>query len=338
MSFAISISESSERPKYEQIIHSIVSGIESNNIRSNERLPSINELSELHDIARDTVEKAYKELKRRGIIVSVPGKGYYKKENDQAFQFKVLFLAPEMNMYIRQIIDAFNGAMGSNSAVNFVSYGNDFQTFKRALVSFQNHSTHVFVIPNFGLDEEQAKALLNQVPKHKLAFLDRKMNGITGEYASVCQNWEKEIYQILATLEVPKNGFHTLKLVCPPTAHVLRDLLRGFQRFCIDHNLLGKLVSRVDQETVRPGELFVVVKDEDLIELAKKIDGSGCKAGKEIGVLAFNDNPMKEVLLNGITVIAPNYSYTGERVARMLLNNERIQEESPCYFLRRTSL
>ena len=95
MSFAISLSDSSSRPKYEQIIHSIVSGIESNNIRSNERLPSINEMSEMYDIARDTVEKAYKELKKRGIIISVPGKGYYKKDSGQAVQYRVLFWPPK---------------------------------------------------------------------------------------------------------------------------------------------------------------------------------------------------------------------------------------------------
>lgn len=338
MSFAISISESSERPKYEQIIHSIVSGIESNNIRSNERLPSINELSELHDIARDTVEKAYKELKRRGIIVSIPGKGYYKKESGQAFQFKILFLAPDMNMYVRQIIDAFRSVAGDESNINFVPYGNDFQSFKRSFLALHNQVTHVFVVPNFGLDEEQAKSLLNQLPKHKLVVLDRKVNGLTGDFVSICQNWEKEIYQVLSTLEPAKNGFGTLKLVCPPTAHVLRDILRGFQRYCIDSNLLGKLVPRLEQDTLQEGDLYIVVKDEDLIELSKKIERTGFKPGKHIGVLAFNDNPMKEVLLNGITVIAPNYAYAGERVARMLLNNERIQEESPCYFLRRTSL
>lgn len=338
MSFAISLSDSSSRPKYEQIIHSIVSGIESNNIRSNERLPSINEMSEMYDIARDTVEKAYKELKKRGIIISVPGKGYYKKDSDQAVQYRVLFLAPEMNLYVKQVIDAFNGSMGNHGNVQFVAYGNDFQTFKKALLAQQNGVTHIFVVPNFGLDEELAKALLHQIPKHKLAILDRKVNGLSGEFISIHQNWEKELHQTLTRLEAHLSPFKTPKLVCPSNAHLLRDLLRGFQRFCIDHNLQGRLVARIESETVAEGDLYVVVRDEDLMELARKLEQSGLKAGKDVGIVAINDNLVKEKLLNGITVMAPNYAYTGERLARMILNNEYAQEECPCYFLRRSSL
>ena len=40
-------------------------------------LPSINQLSHDYKVSRDTVFKAFIDLKERGIIDSTPGKGYY---------------------------------------------------------------------------------------------------------------------------------------------------------------------------------------------------------------------------------------------------------------------
>ena len=40
-------------------------------------LPSINKLSREYQVSRDTVFKAFIDLKDRGIIDSTPGKGYY---------------------------------------------------------------------------------------------------------------------------------------------------------------------------------------------------------------------------------------------------------------------
>lgn len=64
-------------PKYRQIIQSIVKDIERGILKKDDQLPSINELFFEYDIAKDTVEKAYRELKEDGIITSVRGKGYF---------------------------------------------------------------------------------------------------------------------------------------------------------------------------------------------------------------------------------------------------------------------
>jgi DNA-binding transcriptional regulator YhcF (GntR family) len=338
MPCVIHINEASNRPKYEQIVHSIVHGIESNVIRADERLPSINEVSEQYDIARDTVEKAYKELKRRGIIVSVPGKGYYKKEGGLHSQYRVMFLAPEMSMQVRQITDAMQETLGEQVLINFIAYGNCFQTFKRMMAAHQDNVSHIAVVPNFGLDEEQAKSLLNQVPKHKLIVLDRKISGIVGAFTCIAHNWEKEIYDALSAMSRQIGRFTALKLVCPSNSHILKDILRGFQRFCVDLNKVGKLVVRMETETVSEGDFYLVLKDEDLLALSKKLDGAGLKPKTDVGIMAINDNAVKEVLLNGISVLGPNYSYLGERMAQMIRKDATIQEECPCYFLQRGSL
>lgn len=75
--YKLKLNTSDKTPKYKQIIESVISDIERNVLKKNEQLPSISELSEEYYLARDTVEKAYRELRERGFITSVQGKGYY---------------------------------------------------------------------------------------------------------------------------------------------------------------------------------------------------------------------------------------------------------------------
>ena len=64
-------------PIYKQIAQSIGKQIEKGVLKKDFLLPSINIFSDEHAVARDTVERAYKELKKQGYITSVSGKGFY---------------------------------------------------------------------------------------------------------------------------------------------------------------------------------------------------------------------------------------------------------------------
>ena len=76
MSKDLKINDQSEVPKYMQVIDLIISDIESGIFKQGQKVPSINETSEELLISRDTVEKAYISLKKKGILLSVRGKGF----------------------------------------------------------------------------------------------------------------------------------------------------------------------------------------------------------------------------------------------------------------------
>ncbi len=64
-------------PIFLQIANAVISDIEKGVINKDFWLPSINIVSDQYSIARDIMERAYKELKKQGYITSVAGKGYY---------------------------------------------------------------------------------------------------------------------------------------------------------------------------------------------------------------------------------------------------------------------
>ncbi|WP_209125438.1 GntR family transcriptional regulator [Alkalihalobacillus sp. BA299] len=78
----VRIDPKSNVPLYEQIILQIKELRAKGIIQTNEKLPSVRELSSQIVINPNTVSKAYKELERQGIIVTIRGKGTFVAEGE----------------------------------------------------------------------------------------------------------------------------------------------------------------------------------------------------------------------------------------------------------------
>ena len=71
------IDKFSRKPIYEQVIEGIERDIVMGILREREQLPSIRELSALLGVNPNTIQKAFQELDRNGIIVSGQGRGCF---------------------------------------------------------------------------------------------------------------------------------------------------------------------------------------------------------------------------------------------------------------------
>jgi len=75
--FHFTVNPQSNLLKYQQLIDSINEAISRNLLRVGDMLPSVNQICNESSLSRDTVFKAYAELKNRGIVESVPNRGYF---------------------------------------------------------------------------------------------------------------------------------------------------------------------------------------------------------------------------------------------------------------------
>jgi DNA-binding FadR family transcriptional regulator len=81
------------------LANSIVKAVENSKFVKDFLLPSINEFSFRLEISRDTVEKAYRHLKKIGVINSVPGKGYYISNVDFKHKLKIFLLFNKLSAH-----------------------------------------------------------------------------------------------------------------------------------------------------------------------------------------------------------------------------------------------
>ena len=78
--------------------------------------------------------------------------------------------------------------------------------------------------------------------------------------------------------------------------------------------------------------------DESLVNLIKKISKTDFVLGKDIGLLSYDDNPLKELLAGGITVITRIFEKIGYQAADIILNKEKKQVINPLKVIIRKSL
>lgn len=71
------IDKFSRKPIYEQVVEGIERDIVMGILRDREQLPSIRELSAILGVNPNTIQKAFQELDRNGIIVSGQGRGCF---------------------------------------------------------------------------------------------------------------------------------------------------------------------------------------------------------------------------------------------------------------------
>ena len=79
----------SKKPKYKQIVAFIEEAISIGDLKKDDKLPSLNEIKNKYGLSRDTILTAFNELKNRGIIKSIAGKGYYVFSEDTKTSQKV---------------------------------------------------------------------------------------------------------------------------------------------------------------------------------------------------------------------------------------------------------
>ncbi len=80
----IIVTQASTLPIYEQILNQIRDQVVSGELREEEALPSIRALARELQVSVITTKRAYEELEKEGVIISIPGKGFYvcKQNND----------------------------------------------------------------------------------------------------------------------------------------------------------------------------------------------------------------------------------------------------------------
>ena len=72
------------RPFYEQVKDDLRRLVVTGAIQPGEKLPSVRELAGQLAINPNTIQRAYRELEAEGYIVSVPGKGSFAAQREQA--------------------------------------------------------------------------------------------------------------------------------------------------------------------------------------------------------------------------------------------------------------
>lgn len=332
----ICIDEDAITPKYQQIVSGILQSIRHERLQQGDMLPSINECSYVINAARDTVDKAYRELKKSGVVASHPGKGFFIRRTDITQPYQICLFFNRLSAHKKIIYDHFMEAMGDEASAVLFVYNDSLRTFRRMLAGQTNEFTHYVVIPHFTDAPDDAACILNAIPKHKLVILDKLPPGLHGNFAAVYQDFENDIYEALQSALHALSKYHTINLIFPANAYYPVCITKGFSNFCQDYAFTYNITPHIHAPI--PGHAFITLTEEHLVTLVERLVVSGFRAGHDIGIISYNDTPLKNIILNGITTISADFVTMSRTAAELIKTDSTKHFTVPSRLSGRTSI
>ena len=273
-----------------------------------------------------------------GALDSVPGKGYFIKSVEFRQKLKVFMLFNKLSAHKKIIYDSFVKALGDNVAIDFYIYNNNFTLFKKLLSGKTEEYSHYVIIPHFLEGGEKAHEVINTIPKEKLVLLGKMIPGVTGKFAAIYENFEKDIYHALEQARELLSKYSKLKIIFPEDNYYPAEIINGFVRFSQEYAFPFKVVHDISKEPIKEGEVYIILMEDDLVILIERILSLNLKIGKQVGVISYNETPLKKLILNGLTTISTDFRQMGTKAAQMVLNGSQEHFEVPFSLTRRSSL
>ena len=325
-------------PKYQQVINLIKSDIELGIFKQGERIPSINETSEDFYLSRDTVEKAYNKLREEGILVSVPGKGYYVNTIEPTGQLRVLLAINKISTHKKKIVSAFVETLGEEAIVETFVHHYSTEKLERIINENLGKFSYYAIIPCFKDFSDKTQKIIEKIPSDKLILIDKDVDDLAGKYKAVCENFEEDTRQVLISALDAINKYEKLYFIFPDGNQHRPELITSFKRFCTEYHFDYCITNVFDPTWVRPKDLYLVVEDDDLVDIIKYCKNNQLAVGQDVGIISYNDTPLKEVLHDGIAVISTDFQKMGETAAQLILEKRNEKVRNPFYLIRRPSL
>lgn len=321
----IQIDDSLGVPKYRQIINSIYTAISIGELKLGDKIPSLNQICTEFELSRDTVMVAFNELKAKGIINSIPGKGYYINSVEINVDQKIFLLFDELNTFKEDLYTSFLNSLDNKSNVDIYFHHFNYQVFKNLIAESNGKYTSYVIMP---ATFDDTVDVISKLPKEKVYILDRLKEDLA-DYPVVYQDFEKDVYDSLIEGHDLLQKYKELIMIFPGGKEPEGRMI-GFQRFCKEKGFKSEIIRNLTNKEMKAGEVYFVPSDRNLVRLVKMAAEKNLQLGKDVGIVSFNDTVLKEVVAGGITTISTDFQLMGQTLARMIQerSTEKIRNHS----------
>lgn len=316
--------------KVTQLADTLSQAISMKEFHEGDSLPSINQLSAQYKVSRDTVFKAFLDLRERGLIDSTPGKGYYVTSQVT----NILLLLDQYTPFKEALYNSFVRRLPINYKVDLLFHQYNERLFN-TIIRESTGKYKKYVVMNF--DNEKFSTALNKINPARLLLLDfGKFE--KEKYSYICQDFDEEFYKALLSLNEKIQKYRQLVFLFSKGLKHPQSSKEYFIRFCQEQGFLYEIIEDIENLTVRKGTAYIAIKQQDVVKVVKQGRLEGLKCGSDFGLLAYNDIPSYEVIDEGITALSIDWDMMGNEAANFVLNNVPIQKYLPTEVRLRRSL
>lgn len=330
-------------PVYKQVISQIEQKIISGEYLPGYQLPSMNELAADLDISKETIKKSYTILRDKGVIEPRQGKGFYVRGVDSDRPMRILLLFDKLSSYKQVLFQSFIEKIGKDAEVTIKIHNQNLDVFEFFVDEDVDKFDYYVVTSHFPLDvasRNRMRKLLKRFPYRKLILLDRNVPELSGNYGVVYQDFATDIESALLEGLQDLRRFSKLNVMIMPNSLYGSEIRLAIEKFCDKHNVPVEFHAGVSDGIVRPKEVYLILNsqhDTGLLEISRSAARLGLKIGEDISVISYNDSPINEIILNGLTAVSTDFKQMGELAANMILEKKLSKVKCDFRLIRRST-
>lgn len=326
--FLPQIDNNSPKTKVLQLVEQFRNAILTQELSKGEKLPSVNELMKTCSLSRDTVVKVYNELKAQSLIIASPQKGYFVAENNK----RLLLVLDTFKAYKEELYASIIKHLPEDYEVELVFHHYNLEVLESVLNQGLPRCSACAVM---SFDHPNVPILLSKVPKERLLIIDWNIR--MKEAAFIGQDFGQALYDNLNTNKARLKKYNKFIYVYPEYTYHPQCSISFFEKFCKDNNFESEIIT---DSVINPqkGEIYLLVSDRTMATLLNEINDRDLIIGEDIGILSYNETPLKKYVRNGISAISTDFKEMGKQVADWTQNNSYINITVPTEIILRESL
>jgi DNA-binding transcriptional regulator YhcF (GntR family) len=328
--FKIHIHPNSNKLKFRQLIDAVEDAISNNQLNPGDMLPSVNQLMKECQLSRDTVFKAYNDLKQRGVVEAVLNRGYFVARKIT----RVLLFLDTFKAYKEVLYHAFRDQLRKDIKVDLHFHHYNIHVFETIIrESIGKYSN--YIVMNF--DHPRVPVIMARIPPEKLLVIDWKIHA-PGHSSFVAQDFGEAVYRCLAENLNKIRNYRRFIFYYPPFTFHPREAIDFFLKFVREFQIPHKVIEDPREFKVEKGDLYLLVSDRTLAGFLDQCSAQEFIIGRDAGVISYNETPMKKYVKDGITVISTDFVMLGQKAAEFANTGQPVRFMVPTSMHYRSSL
>ncbi|MBO0340325.1 MAG: GntR family transcriptional regulator [Bacteroidota bacterium] len=321
--------------KHEILVQSVIDSIAEGDLLVGDKLPSINKMVRNVGYARKTIVRAYEELKDRGLVESKNKQGYFVISQETGVMLRVALLLFAFQSFQEDFYNTLRNELGKKYQVDVFFHHNNLSIFETIISNIKGKYGMYVIAP---IQDNAVIPMLQSIPPNKLILVDRYLD-LGPEYSFIAQEFENSTYNKLVKLlpEIRKYE-HMVLFFNTKTDYSPLGIRNAFERFIKDYDIRGSIEEGYMPETLKKNTLYFIKNDSILWKFLKDCSRGQCILGKDLGILSYDDNVLKEIIMGGITTMSTDFKEMGKMAGKFVKEGTPIRTIIPTNLLRRHSL
>lgn len=320
----------------DKVANKLIGDIENGKYELGQQIPSINVLARELDMARDTVERAYRKLRSLGYVKSVPGSGYFVCRPREAGKAKVLCLTDRLTDEKQALYNEITRALDGQDNVDLQTFQNRF-TLDSIILNYSDKYQY-FVLITVDATQLQDQAMwlsLRNLPADKVILLGPEVFPFS-PLAHIYQDGRRDIFNMLMAQKDRLTGlYQEMVLLSAQDYLVPLSIREALFAFCCNTGIKFRW-SNSNAEPLAAHTLFITYHDGELFNLLNQLRTTDLAIGKDVGIITFNDNIFKEFL--NLTVITPDFRQAGKTIQEIVNGGQEGRICNPFQMVLRLSI